>query len=76
MDVKRIGELSTMITNLKKAAEELTEIWYIHAEGCTHIEIGDDDDLDAYDYGCTHSDSKGIPSCNSACTYANCPLTH
>ena len=70
MDIKRMDELSVMITNLKKAAEELMGTWRTHADGCEHVELSDD--LDEFERGCTHSD----PGCASAyaCTHDNCPL--
>lgn len=71
MYIERMAELSTMIVNLRKAAEELERTWCIHADGCEHIMAGTTAELDR---GCTHSDSKGIPSRNPACKYDQCPL--
>ncbi len=68
MDIKRMSELSVIITNLKKAAEEIIEIWYIHSDGCKYAVSSDDSN--ELDRGCIHSD----PNCDPVCMYNNCPL--
>ena len=68
MDTKRMKEFSIMITNLKKATDELIAIWRIHADGCEYVVPSDD--LDEFERGCSHSD----PRCDPVCMYDNCPL--
>lgn len=71
VDVERIRELSIMIINLKKAADELVETWLNHADGCKYVVQGDDD-VDVYEMGCAHADPRFEPT--HACMYDNCPL--
>ena len=68
-DVKRLGELSVIITSLQKAKEELMEMWFNHTEGCMYLSHGWDD-LDENEMGCTHP----TPSCDPVCMYDGCPL--
>ena len=67
MDIRRMAKLSVMITSLKMAAEELTETWNTHADGCKYIGPDLQDDSVRH---CSNSN----PSYDPVCMHDNCPL--